>query len=146
LAEAKKPKNKGHDNLLYKTNPELADKIRRESIAGASAKRSAMARLKKLTASELEGVINLILSKNIPQLKELQKKSTTPAMHQMAISVVMSIIKKGDMDSFDKLLSRLIGKVSVKVTHAIETNFSDYSDDQLLKEKQALDAVFVRKE
>lgn len=73
--------------------------------------------LKKLTKESLEDVANLVIERKIKELRALVKSKTEPVLKVWIASIAMKAIDKGDMDSLDKLLNRLIGKVRDETHH-----------------------------
>lgn len=67
--------------------------------------------MKKLTKNELEEIANLIVKGTVAELKKIAQSKNTQALRVMFAAIVVKIIERGDMDAFDKLLNRLIGKV-----------------------------------
>ena len=71
--------------------------------------------VKKLTKDELEDIASLVIKSTVEDLRKILKDPDTTAIRVMIVRVVIKIIEKGDMDSLDKLLNRMIGKVKDKV-------------------------------
>lgn len=75
--------------------------------------------MKRLTKQELIEVGELIIMGNIETLKKLRTDDSCTVLKGMFISVCIKILRDGDMEKFDKLISRFIGKVKdeIDLTH-----------------------------
>lgn len=72
--------------------------------------------MKKITKSELEDIANLIIRGDVDELRKVRaSEKGTPTIRVLFASVILQMIADGDMNSFDKLLNRLIGKVKDEV-------------------------------
>ena len=71
--------------------------------------------VKKLTKDELEDIASLVSKSTVEELRQILKDPDSTAIRVMVVRVVIKIIERGDMDSLDKLLNRMIGKVREKV-------------------------------
>lgn len=78
---------------------------------------SEMRMLKKLTKEELKEVGNLVLMNNVDELRKIGRDPNASALKTMLASVCVRVISKGDMQAFDTLLNRLIGKVKDEIEH-----------------------------
>lgn len=66
--------------------------------------------LKTLTKKELVDVTNVLIKGDMDGLRRLANDSHAPALLSTIASVMVRIHASGDMDAFDKLLNRIIGK------------------------------------
>lgn len=73
--------------------------------------------LKNLTKKELVDVGSLLLKGDMAGLKILSEDETAPPLLSMFASILCTIHRRGDMQGFDMLLNRLIGKVPQDVHH-----------------------------
>jgi hypothetical protein len=88
--------------------------------------------IQALTREQFLEVANLLITKSIKELKEIEESPDTPALNSWIIRVILHNANVGDYDPLDKLLNRLIGKVPDKV----ESENNHYFN--MLKEAQAL--------
>lgn len=72
----------------------------------------------KLTRTQLCEAANDLLARTIPELQDVMRDKSSPALDVMLASVIIHIAKHGDMQRLNALLDRLIGKVkeTVEVT------------------------------
>ena len=63
-----------------------------------------------LTKGSLVKLLKFLLSSTLGELQEKAKDTATPALEVMICSIAIQIIKKGDMDAMEKLLTRVLGK------------------------------------
>lgn len=80
-------------------------------------------RVKQLTKEELSLMGNMILSTDIDTLKYWIKKENCNTLRYMLAQVVIKVCNTGCMDTLDKLLNRLIGKVKDEIDHTANLNF-----------------------
>lgn len=92
-------------------------------------------KLKNLTKKELVAVGNVIVKGTYDDLAKIattDKKASV--LHKMVASISLRIIQNGDMDSFDKLLNRLIGKVKEDDSLTILLRkYDSLSDEELAR-------------
>lgn len=99
----------------------IAKQFKKGQVAnpeGARAHDPEMRMLKRLTKEEMKEVGNLVLMGNVDSLKGIGKDPKSSALKTMLASVCVRVISKGDMQAFDILLNRLIGKVKDEVEHS----------------------------
>lgn len=71
--------------------------------------------MKRLTRQELVEVGELVIMGNVATLKKLRTDDRCTVLKGMFISVCLKILRDGDMEKFDKLISRFIGKVKDEI-------------------------------
>lgn len=72
-------------------------------------------RLKNLSREELVEVGNLVIKGNLDALRLVARDKDATALKTMIAAVCVKVIERGDMQSLDILLNRLIGKVKDEV-------------------------------
>lgn len=73
--------------------------------------------LANLTKKELADVSNVLIKGDMKGLRRIADDETAPAMLCLVASVMIKIYDRGDMQAFDMLLNRLIGKVKDELHH-----------------------------
>ncbi len=73
--------------------------------------------LKNLSKKELVDVGNILLKGDMIGLAELAEDPTAPPLLATFANILCTIHRRGDMQGFDMLLNRLIGKVREEVHH-----------------------------
>lgn len=88
---------------------------------GGAAHDPEMKKLRTLTRAELVEIGNMVLKNNIKHLKEISKDEDATVIKRMLASIAYRIMIEGNMEAFDRLLNRMIGKVedNVKFTGAV---------------------------
>ncbi len=71
--------------------------------------------IKKTAREDIQEIADLIVSDDLQGLKDLQKKIKNgkgiKVITALLASVAIKILERGDMESLDKFLNRLVGKV-----------------------------------
>lgn len=106
---SKKPKRKLAPQSLANLIPAQKGEVRNPE--GARSHDPEMRKLRTLTRAELVEIGNLVLKNNIKQLKAISKDDDATVLKRMLASIAYRIIIEGNMEAFDKLLNRMIGKV-----------------------------------
>lgn len=90
------------------------------------------AALKKLTVESYRDIVELTLAGNVDQLGEIVKDKTQPALKVAIAAAILTAIRKGDVQTVEKLLERVIGKVPevVRVTGAVANTDLNSSEDK----------------
>lgn len=82
---------------------------------GGRAHNPAKRALKKLTLESYQEMIELVLTGNLSQLKEIADNPSTPAL-QVGIAVCfMKALKNGDHDIIERIAERIVGKIPDKI-------------------------------
>lgn len=71
--------------------------------------------MKKLTRQELIEVGEMVIMGDVATLKKLRGDDRCTVLKGMFISICLKILRDGDMEKFDKLMSRFIGKVKDEI-------------------------------
>lgn len=71
--------------------------------------------LKRLTSKELERVGAIVIKGDRKDLEAIFKNKESTLLELMTASISQRIIYKGDVDAWNLLLDRLIGKVATKI-------------------------------
>lgn len=74
-------------------------------------------RLKQLTKKELVDCTNVLIKGDMEGLRRIAQDPKSPALLSTIASIMCKMHERGDMQSFDMLLNRLIGKVKDEVQH-----------------------------
>lgn len=113
-----KTENKGHANVA----PHAFKKGQSGNPRGRPVEPPELKLMKRLTRQELVEVGELIIMGDVGTLKKLRGDDSCTVLKGMFISVCMKILRDGDMEKFDKLMSRFIGKVKdeLDVNHSGE--------------------------
>lgn len=75
--------------------------------------------LKKLTAVELEEMINGLLSANEDELNKIDSSASEPYIRRIMVRILQRTYETGSMQQLDMILNRLIGKVKEHIQHTI---------------------------
>jgi hypothetical protein len=75
--------------------------------------------LKKLTAVELEEMINGLLSANEEELNNIDASASEPYIRRIMVRILQRTYETGSMQQLDMILNRLIGKVKEHIQHTI---------------------------
>jgi hypothetical protein len=68
-------------------------------------------KIKKLTSSELQEVMNLVIKNDLDALQAIVKDKSNSVLKVWIASIAVKGIQKGDGSALDKLLERMVGKV-----------------------------------
>lgn len=71
--------------------------------------------LKKLTLEELREIIELAVRSNTNKLRVLIKDPTTPALQMGVATSLLRAIQKGDWNTLEAIVSRIVGKIPDRV-------------------------------
>lgn len=74
-------------------------------------------RLANLTKTELVSVTNVLIKGDMEGLRRMANDPKAPALLSTIAAIMIRMHATGDMDAFDKLLNRIIGKVKDEVQH-----------------------------
>lgn len=74
--------------------------------------------LKRLSTAELQEIINVLIKSDVGQLRLIAKDPSASVIKTMVAAVAVKIINKGDMEALNKLLDRIVGKVTVQIAHS----------------------------
>lgn len=115
--DAEKPKKKKSNNPENVTPYKKGDAETRRR--GRPTEPPELKLMRRLTKQELIEVGELVIMGNIATLKKLRTDDRCTVLKGMFISVCLKILRDGDMEKFDRLISRFIGKVKdeVDLTH-----------------------------
>jgi hypothetical protein len=106
-----KAKNKSHENV----KPHEFKKGQSGNPRGRPVEPPELKLMKRLTRQELVEVGELVIMGDIATLKRLRTDDRCTVLKGMFISVCLKILRDGDMEKFDKLISRFIGKVKDEI-------------------------------
>lgn len=74
-----------------------------------------LSKLRHLTKAELVEIMNIVVCGRAADLAALVNDKDATFLEQMVYSIVTKIKVNGDMASFDKLMDRMVGKVTDKM-------------------------------
>lgn len=74
-------------------------------------------KITNLTKKELVDIGNLVIKKDMFELKRLATNPKATVLQRMIASVAVKVISKGDMHALNLLLDRLVGKVKDEILH-----------------------------
>jgi hypothetical protein len=81
--------------------------------------------LRKLTVEKLEEIADLILAGDRPTLQLLANSHTEPAIRVAYARAALNAMQKGDLQTIEMILARLVGKVKEKVEHSGKVTLED---------------------
>ncbi len=111
----KKPDGRRNNKVGDDLKPYQWKKGQSGNPAGKKPDPPELKRLKNLTKAELVDVGNLIIKGDVGTLQRLAKDPQATVLQRMLAAVAAKIINKGDMQSLDVLLNRMVGKVKDEV-------------------------------
>jgi len=74
--------------------------------------------ISQLTKQEFAEISSCLVKGNVNDLQDIINDKSSSVLQVMVASVAIKTIKKGDMQSLDILLNRIVGKVAEKVMHS----------------------------
>lgn len=78
---------------------------------GSRAHNPATRALKKITLESYREMIELVLTGNLSQLKEIAENPKTPALQVGIATAFMKAIKEGNHEIIERIAERLVGKI-----------------------------------
>lgn len=99
---------------------------------GAAAHNQDMKRLRILTKGEVAEVGTMILEGNRDALQAVLTDTSVSTLKLWFASVALKAINKGDMNSLDVLLNRIIGKVKDEIDFTNKSEVEHLTDAQIL--------------
>lgn len=82
---------------------------------GARAHNGLKAQLKKLTTKELADMIELVMTKPVSELQKIAQNPQEISLKVGIASAMVRMINKGDFDTLERMLQRVVGKVKDEV-------------------------------
>jgi hypothetical protein len=93
-------------------NPSPKTRFKKGQVANPKGQKGGMrSRLKKLTVETYREVIQMVVNGDVEALQMIIKDPTQPAIKVAVATSFATAIKKGDFQTIELILSRLIGKV-----------------------------------
>jgi hypothetical protein len=84
-------------------------------------------RLRRLTKAELAECASWLVKGNIDQIRAIVKDPKASILQVWVASLVIKSIEKGDADSWDKVMNRIVGKVKDELSvegNAVRVNIT----------------------
>jgi hypothetical protein len=75
--------------------------------------------LRKLTNEQLADTINLAVQGNIKALKDIIEDPNSSALRVGIATSLIKAVRKGDWDTIEKILERVVGKAPITVNHRV---------------------------
>jgi hypothetical protein len=82
---------------------------------GGRAHNGLKAQLKKLTTKELSDMIELVMTKPVSELQKIAMNPNEISLKVGIASAMVRMINKGDFETLEKMLQRVVGKVKDEV-------------------------------
>ncbi len=95
------------------TNGAVPNNIKKGMVRnprGSSEKSRRLGKIKRLTLDELQEVVTLLLRGKRSDFAAMKEQDDTSILRFWVMSLVAKSIQKGDVETFDLLMSRIIGK------------------------------------
>lgn len=90
-------------------------------------------RMRRLVEAELVDLGSLILNGDMTELRQIVNDPNASVLTRMLASVVHKGINKGNMDSLDKLLTRIVGKPKEQVEGGNQTDRFVQSESKIAR-------------
>lgn len=81
--------------------------------------------MRKLTGEALAEIGELILTNNKPKLLEIANSQTEPAIRVIYARAAANAMVKGDVETLERILNRVIGPVKQKLEHSGNLKLED---------------------
>ena len=93
--------------------------------------------IRRLTIEVLREIIELALTGNIEALKEMAENPKTPVIQVGVAFSLMNAVKKGDWDTQEKIISRILGKLPDQL-NVVSQNHTTHATIDEAKMKEVL--------
>lgn len=106
-------------------------------------------KIRRLTTEEVHYVGSLVLSRDMETIDKIANDPKQPALRAWIAEIVASGHRGGNVNKFNALLDRLIGKVSDKVDITVKSPHANKSPEQIeqeIKELEELAAIKLNQE